>query len=878
MNTKKYKFRGPLISYSLVILVFLFAVQLAAADIPEFPVSFNGKFVPAFSDRDYRSISENALFYCRYDIGSAGDETRLLLNFNLYKEGSLLYSLDKAPGSDVYISNSGITAFMDHTFHYNGLLTVHFYSEAGDYLFSKGFTGASLFGFSPSGEMFGVGTAEYLFIMTPRIQKIEKYTGGFKFDISVNGDMVVIAGQNRLFVYRNGDLIKEIDTDVSYPRKIKISPGNNTISLIDKKRIFVYSIDGTLIFEDTLGEHLSFRDLKYHNENIVTGVHFRDDEYSKGIARIYNPTGENIYESQGESKDIKSPPPPENIGNLPLDYDPIPWPFAPFDSMCTVWNHYEQHMSDGTPYWSYLHQGLDLITPINEPTYAVESGIVKCVLTIGGGSYWRIAISPRQDPGWTSGWLYAHLVESSIQFDVGDTVNIYDYLGDIIYWSADWGHIHFVEITDSGLVWQYIDNEWGIDFNPLLALPSDEDIFPPIFDNVFPGQKFAFSPNQTDNQYLDPDSLTGDIDIIVKIRDYIGTSPWQQPAYELYYWVESIATGDTVYPRTLAQILNHSYDFYSSNAYEIYATLLYKRDSLLVPSFWMDTVRNYYHILTNNNGDSLGELWEKQLSFHTADYLDGPYRIFVEANDSYENSTLDSMDVFFQNGPNISFDPSPIIDTLFQGRTKNCYLTIWNNGTGDLTVELEAVEFNLADKSGDSDIQSDTKKGKVAEPPVILNNWLFVSPAADTVPPGDSLTVTVTLDATTVGEGNYIGEIDITSNDPDTPTGTVAVNLTVVASGPECDYVVGDANNSGAYDGLDITYSVNYFKGGPAPPYSCECTPGNIWYVGGDVNASCDYNGLDVTYGVAYFKGGPGPMPCPDCPPVELSPRTILTK
>jgi hypothetical protein len=650
MNTEKYKVRSPFISNALAILIFLFAFQMAGAEIPEFRVSFNGKFIPDSSEIEYRYISENGLYYCRYDIGSAGDETRELLNFELYKDGVLLYTLDKAPGSDVYISNSGIVAFMDHTFHFKGVLTVHFYSEIGNHLFSKEFTGASLFGFSPAGEMFGVGTPEHLFVVTPRLRKTEKYISGVQFDISSDGRAVAVVDENYIYIYHNGDLMGEIDIDVFYPRKIKISPGDNTVSLIDKKRVIAYSFDGSVIFADTLTENLSFRDLKYHNENIVTGVHFRGDEYSKGMVRLYNPAGEIIYDSESESKFIKSPSHPENIGNSLLDYDPVPWPFAPFDSMCTVWNHYEQHMSYGAPDWSYLHQGLDIITPIGEPTYAVQSGIVKCVLTIGGDSYWRIAISPQQNPGVSSGWLYAHLIQNTIQFDVGDTVDIYDYLGDIIYWAEDWGHIHFVEITDNGLVWYYFDNEWGINFNPLLALSSDEDIFPPIFDDVFPGQKFAFSPNQTDDQYLDPDSLSGDIDIMTKIGDYVGASVWEQPAYELYYWVTSIATGDTVYPRTLAQILNHSYDFYSSNAYEPYATLLYKRDSLLVPPFWMDSVRNYYHILTNNNGDSLGELWEKQLSFHTADYPDGPYRIFVEAHDSYENSTLDSMDVIFQNG------------------------------------------------------------------------------------------------------------------------------------------------------------------------------------------------------------------------------------
>jgi len=84
---------------------------------------------------------------------------------------------------------------------------------------------------------------------------------------------------------------------------------------------------------------------------------------------------------------------------------------------------------------------------------------------------------------------------------------------------------------------------------------------------------------------------------------------------------------------------------------------------------------------------------------------------------------------------------------------------------------------------------------------------------------------------------------------------------------PQCDYVVGDANNSGDLNGLDVIFGVNYFKGGPQPPYECECTEGSTWYVAGDVNGSCNYNGLDITYAVAYLKGGPDPFPCPDCPP-----------
>ena len=94
-------------------------------------------------------------------------------------------------------------------------------------------------------------------------------------------------------------------------------------------------------------------------------------------------------------------------------------------------------------------------------------------------------------------------------------------------------------------------------------------------------------------------------------------------------------------------------------------------------------------------------------------------------------------------------------------------------------------------------------------------------------------------------------------------------------AGPGCVYVTGDANNNGSFNGLDVVYSVTYFKGGPPPGYSCECTPGQTWYVAGDVNASCNFNGLDVSYMVSYLKGGPPPHPCASCPPTGMMPPPI---
>jgi hypothetical protein len=100
----------------------------------------------------------------------------------------------------------------------------------------------------------------------------------------------------------------------------------------------------------------------------------------------------------------------------------------------------------------------------------------------------------------------------------------------------------------------------------------------------------------------------------------------------------------------MGHILNHTYPFYSGGNYEPYAVVMYKRDNILTTSSWMDLARNYYHVVTNSNGDSLLELSEKYLAFSTANYYDGDYRIFIEAFDEAGNYVIDSMDVTFKNG------------------------------------------------------------------------------------------------------------------------------------------------------------------------------------------------------------------------------------
>jgi hypothetical protein len=83
-----------------------------------------------------------------------------------------------------------------------------------------------------------------------------------------------------------------------------------------------------------------------------------------------------------------------------------------------------------------------------------------------------------------------------------------------------------------------------------------------------------------------------------------------------------------------------------------------------------------------------------------------------------------------------------------------------------------------------------------------------------------------------------------------------------------CDYLSGDFNNDGAFNGVDIVYGINCLKGlSPIPEVTCDCQPvGHVW-INGDINGDCAANGLDIVYGINYLKGmGPAPRRCPACP------------
>jgi hypothetical protein len=75
-------------------------------------------------------------------------------------------------------------------------------------------------------------------------------------------------------------------------------------------------------------------------------------------------------------------------------------------------------------------------------------------------------------------------------------------------------------------------------------------------------------------------------------------------------------------------------------------------------------------------------------------------------------------------------------------------------------------------------------------------------------------------------------------------------NSPLIIASEYSDFVIlGDVNNSGRVDGLDVIYLINFLRGGPPIPAPV---------LRADVNGSCDVNALDAIYLTDYFRGGPG--------------------
>jgi hypothetical protein len=169
------------------------------------------------------------------------------------------------------------------------------------------------------------------------------------------------------------------------------------------------------------------------------------------------------------------------------------------------------------------------------------------------------------------------------------------------------------------------------------------------------------------------------------------------------------------------------------------------------------------------------------ITFDATSLSQGTYtgHLDLDSNDPDEAS-LDIPITFVvgsQGTPNISFTPSQFRDTLTVGQTSIQNLVIRNSGNANLIVNLSATEFSLVSAKPSQGIGTDEK------PADVENTWLFISPAVDTIAPGDSAIEVVNFDARFVLAGDYTGRVRIVANDPDQNLSDLPVAFRVLPLG-----------------------------------------------------------------------------------------------
>jgi len=320
----------------------------------------------------------------------------------------------------------------------------------------------------------------------------------------------------------------------------------------------------------------------------------------------------------------------------PLNYDQASYPFP-------IGNSYGEIQQYG--YSPYLHPGVDFLGDDYQEVYAVEPGYVKAVLTTGGDAYWRIAIAQENTSDLTEGYLYAHLNQSSITVSVGDSVIAGEMLGTLYPWGfADFTHIHFSRLEDQGNIW---DGDWWTIDNPHVDVVNLLDLTPPVFENTIDEDIFAFR-TQT-GTYLDSNNLFGDFDIITKCHD-ICNSTWKIDVWDLSYSLHPAEQPDSVLFSRFAYAFDMPLDTYIYGNFDnMVLYTIYSRDNICFSNGNYDE-REYYHIITNSNGDSLFTEEDADEVFHSAQFSDGEYLIKITARDASLNSSSASMLVTFNNG------------------------------------------------------------------------------------------------------------------------------------------------------------------------------------------------------------------------------------
>jgi hypothetical protein len=458
----------------------------------------------------------------------------------------------------------------------------------------------------------------------------------------------------------------------------------------------------------------------------------------------------------------------------------IRWPFDSGDESLPLGNNYgEYQYYGGSP---YLHPGIDIMQPSGSPVYAVKSGIVKAVLTISAQYHWRVAVGDSSGVDWCDGWLYAHLNQSTIPVQVGDSIEVGDYLGDLVWWPvAGFHHLHFVKIRNQGVTWA---SDWKFIANPLDELVPIDEPDPPEIENARDGAKFAFCYNNT-HAYFDPGSpVSGPVDIVSKIYDKTNHAHWRMIPYQIEY---SIFNDSVSFGPVLSFIFTDTL-FWDQNVSVIY------QDDEVCHTQGDYTYRNFYFIVTNTDGDSVVEATDQLYAWNTEEFPNGNYWVKVNAYDRYGNSDSDSMPVEVEN--------------YFEVMGKVGLSDNPPDSSGSIIQIMELGFVDTTDRAGSFRFENVGGGYYLFQ---VTHPGYFSLDTVAQASGGSDLEFPLNVGSYIRGDVNYDQQIDL---------GDVVhlINYLFRNGPPPIPYFSGDANSDTIVELSDVVYLINYlYREGPPP-------------------------------------------------------------
>jgi len=507
---------------------------------------------------------------------------------------------------------------------------LHIYAKDGSLNFQTTFKKVINISFSRNQEYAAFFDGSALVVLNLDSHAVTRFSASTIFSVDNGGRPVYYNQQTQSVWYQARSLpFDDLPSRMLFFNDVPlIFTSKNIYSLRDDQLIASFEFDGIFFEAKVLNNSL------YVAEKRVIGSDYNFVLYRTDDGITFEVTDETALMKKSSLYQIEALAVHEAI-RAPLLYSEDNYPFPIGNSHGEIQNY------GGDP---YLHPGVDFLGDDYQEVYAVKGGTVKAILTTGGAAYWRMAIAEVETTAETEGYLYAHLNQSSIPFAVGETVNSGDFIGTLYPWSvAEFTHVHFARIRDSGAVW---DGQWWTVDNPLVDVTNIRDDTAPIFENTYAGDLFAFrAPN---GAFLDPTDLNGEFDIIVKCHD-IANSTWRIDVWDLRYSLHPAGDPDSVVMEQLAYAFDMPLDVYGSGEFTtMVLNTIYSRQAPLISEGNYDN-REYYHIITNSNGDSEITAEDAQMNFDSTQFANGDYILRVVARDGSLNETTAEMNITIHN-------------------------------------------------------------------------------------------------------------------------------------------------------------------------------------------------------------------------------------